>query len=239
MSNELILLVFLIIDLALVLQAARMGKEWVIMLIATNLLLCQVTSIKIIDFFGVSVSGATVFYSAIFLATDILSEHWGKQVAKRSVWLAFAAVIVFVVFCYMTRFLMPMEDSKITDAFDVLFGLTPRITFASMIAYVVSQNIDIWLYHWLHRHTNGKHLWLRNNGSTLISQFVDSTLFFGIAFVGLVPSVMSLIITGYLAKLAVALFDTPFIYLSYRFKVNGKSSPNQSAIMQAPECLPT
>jgi uncharacterized integral membrane protein (TIGR00697 family) len=82
-----------------------------------------------------------------------------------------------------------------------------------MVAYLVAQNLDVLLYDWLKKITNSKHLWLRNNGSTFVSQLVDSIIFTTIAFAGIYP-LTQLIIFTYLIKIIVAVLDTPFIYLT-------------------------
>ena len=209
------------IDLLLVLLATRWGKEWLKVLIVANLIVVQFSAVKNIQFFGFVANASAVFYAAIFLATDILTEHWGKKEGHLSVWKGFLAVVFVIGFGNALVYLSPIETNEITNAFNALFKSAPRITIASLTAYVIAQNFDVWLYHKIYQKTKGKYLWLRNNGSTIVSQFLDSVIFFGLAFYGVIPNIWSLIITGYVAKLVVAIFDTPFIYLSY--KLLGKS----------------
>lgn len=222
-SNELIFFVIMFVDLALILFFTKYGKEWLKILIVANLILVQLSAVKNVEIFGVVANASAVFYASIFLATDIITEHWGKKEGYRSVKKAFLAVIFLLGFGSLLRLFVPIEVTGITRAFDTLFAAVPRIIIASLIAYLIAQNFDIWFYHYIRTKTKGKFLWLRNNGSTLVSQLIDSILFFGIAFYGVVPNVISLILTGYVAKLVVALFDTPFIYMSY--KLLGKPLP--------------
>lgn len=222
-SNELIFFIIMFVDLALILFFTKYGKEWLKVLIVANLILVQLSAVKNVEIFGVVANASAVFYASIFLATDIITEHWGKKEGYRSVKKAFLAVIFLLGFGSLLRLFVPIEVTGVTQAFDILFAAIPRIIIASLIAYLVAQNFDIWFYHYIRTKTKGKYLWLRNNGSTLVSQLIDSILFFGIAFYGVVPNVLSLILTGYFAKLIVALFDTPFIYLSY--KLLGKPLP--------------
>ena len=77
-------------------------------------------------------------------------------------------------------YFLPIEGTAATFAFDTLFASVPRIVLASLVAYVIAQNFDVWLYHKIYKRTKGKNIWLRNNGSTLVSQFLDSIIFFGI-----------------------------------------------------------
>ena len=91
----------------------------------------------------------------------------------------------------------------------------PRVVLGSMIGYLVSQNIDVLGFHFLKQATDGRFLWLRNNGSTMISQSIDTVIFLVIAFAGLVPAqvLWQMIWMQYLLKLAIAAIDTPFVYL--------------------------
>jgi uncharacterized integral membrane protein (TIGR00697 family) len=215
-SNELIFIIAMVVDLSLVLAATRFGKQWLKMLIVLNLIMVQFTAVKNHSLFGFVANGSAVFYAAIFLATDILSEHWGKKAGYSSVLNGLLAVVFLIVFGNLYTLISPVEANAATDAFNTLFKSAPRITAASLIAYLIAQNLDVWLYDKIDSWMGGKHLWMRNNGSTLISQFLDSVIFFGIAFGGVVPNIWSLILTGYVAKLIVALFDTPFLYLSHK-----------------------
>ncbi|WP_157054822.1 queuosine precursor transporter, partial [Salidesulfovibrio brasiliensis] len=98
------------------------------------------------------------------------------------------------------------------EAFGSVIGSTPRIVAASLCAYFVSQHSDVRLFHFIRRLTNGRHLWLRNNLSTMVSQLADSTIFVTIAFWGVLP-VGEIIIGQWLAKMLIAAVDTPVVYL--------------------------
>ncbi len=116
----------------------------------------------------------------------------------------------------------PNANDYINGSLSVVFGLVPRITVASLVGFLCSQSIDVFLYHFIWKKTgdNDKMLWLRNNGSTLISQAVDTVLFTTLAFWGTYPTdvFFSILITTYLFKAVVALLDTPFIYLARKIK---------------------
>jgi hypothetical protein len=112
-----------------------------------------------------------------------------------------------------------------------IFSLMPRIAIASLIAYLISQYHDIWAFHFWKEKTGGRHLWLRNNLSTLISQLLDSLIFTLMAFAGTLPftELIQIIITTYLLKLVVALIDTPFIYLGRMLAIKmGEYFPDKS-----------
>ena len=118
--------------------------------------------------------------------------------------------------------LATLNANYINESLKVVFGLAPRITLASLAGYLCSQNIDVFLYHLIWKRTGGskKMLWLRNNGSTLTSQAIDTVIFTTLAFWGVYPKkvFISILLTTYLFKAIVALMDTPFMYLSRRIR---------------------
>jgi len=114
---------------------------------------------------------------------------------------------------------------KDEDAFTTILGIkkgATRITIASISAYLVSQYHDVWAFNFWRRITKEKHLWLRNNASTLVSQAIDTFLFISLAFYGVVP-VLPLILGQYFVKLCIALLDTPVVYL-FVYLIRGKES---------------
>jgi uncharacterized integral membrane protein (TIGR00697 family) len=112
----------------------------------------------------------------------------------------------------------PAADDFAQPHLAALFGFMPRIALGSLAAYLVSQMHDIWIFHIIKERTGGKHLWLRNNLSTMSSQLLDSLVFCSIAFLGLFPMNVwwEIVISTYVIKLAVAALDTPFMYLARR-----------------------
>ncbi|WP_165741708.1 queuosine precursor transporter [Candidatus Thiosymbion oneisti] len=227
MSNELLFFIITLVDLAFVLLAWKLGKEWVYITIITNIILVSTFAAKLIPIFGFVTNVSNTFYAAIFIATDILTEHHGKKVGYRSIWMGFIGLVLFVLLGqFVLQFEYIQDSEKVSIAMETLFSAVPRIAAASFIAYAIAQSLDVWLFHFIRERTRGKHLWFRNNGSTLVSQFIDSAVFFSLAFAGSVPFdvLVNIILTGYVVKLMVALLDTPFIYLSY--KVKGMAMPD-------------
>lgn len=165
----------------------------------------------------VTVSIGILPYPITFLVTDVISEIYGKQRANYLVYVGFVVSLMFLGFILIGRVLpvSQVQDPVIQEHFMAVFGMGIRAISASMIAYLVAQALDVRLFHLIRKVTDGKHLWLRNNGSTLISQFVDTTLIIFILFwdkPGM--NLWHLIFSGYLFKLFVALADTPFCYIS-------------------------
>jgi uncharacterized integral membrane protein (TIGR00697 family) len=159
-------------------------------------------------------------WPVVFLLTDVMNEYFGKQAVRRLSWITtgLIAFCFLVVFCAVK--LPTAEGSWLSDKeFAKAFGGSLWIMSGSICAFIVSQLLDVQLFHFFNKLTKGKMIWLRSTGSTVISQFVDS---FIVALIGLYLSgayplkmVLTLAITGYLTKLVIAVFLTPLIYVMH------------------------
>ncbi|MEL0455693.1 queuosine precursor transporter [Flavobacteriaceae bacterium SZ-1-7] len=181
--------------------------------------------------FDVEVFGSKLFvvsvgilpYPITFLITDLISEIYGKKRANQVVVTGIFASLFSVLIVFVADIVPAVPDSPIDDTlFSSVFGRTILAVGASMTAYLCAQFVDIQIYHFWKRVTKGKHLWLRNNFSTWLSQFVDtlSVVLLLCLFKVLPWSLFKgLLISGFLFKVFVALCDTPFMYLGvYLFK---------------------
>ena len=156
-------------------------------------------------------------YPVTFLVTDLISEIYGREKANRVVMVGFLSSL-FIMFVVMVGDIMPATSwSPVGDSvFHKVFGLFGPAIFASMTAYISAQFIDIRIFHFWKRKTNNRHLWLRNNGSTIFSQLVDTfSVLFLLCNFGVIEwdRFYSLFLNGFLFKLLIALIDTPLFYL--------------------------
>lgn len=171
--------------------------------------------------FGISVTLGNVVYSTVFLATDILSEIYGGQEARKAVKIGFFSMLIFTLLTQIDLLFIPNEQDIVNDSMHTIFSFMPRFCFASVVTYVASNTLDTYLYDIIkNKLPEDKFLWVRNNGSTMISQLIDSILFTLIAFVGIYSwkVIINLTIVTYLVKLVVAVLDTPFIYIAKRIE---------------------
>jgi len=171
------------------------------------------------DFFGIhtfEISVGILPYPVTFLITDIISEVYGKKKANLVVTSGIFASFFSLLIVYLADAVPATAWSPIDDSlFEKVFGATAIAVFASMVAYLLAQYIDIQLFHFWKRLTKGRHLWLRNNFSTFLSQFVDtfSVLFLLCSFGKIDWELFSgLLLSGFLFKVMVAALDTPFLY---------------------------
>ncbi|HPF15655.1 MAG: queuosine precursor transporter [Planctomycetes bacterium] len=175
-----------------------------------------------------TLTSGIITYPITFLLTDLVSEIWGRRRADFMVWMGFGMSFLMLILLKMAVILPPspiwvlpamgMPDSaSMQQAFEATFRNPSILLFASMLAYLVAQLFDVRLYHFWWKFTGGRHMWLRNNGSTIISQLVDTIivngifLHFGLGIPG--ATIVQIILAVYLCKVALALIDTPFMYL--------------------------
>ena len=161
------------------------------------------------------VSAGILPYPLTFLVTDLISEIYGQKRANLVVFSGFIASMFVLLFLWLGAQFNAIPSSIVGDeTYNSVFQNAWRIIAASMIAYLFAQFVDVRIFHFWKKLTNGKHLWLRNNGSTVASQLIDTTLVVCILFLGVWngDQIFQAIIDGWLFKMLMALVDTPIIY---------------------------
>lgn len=210
------------IDLSLTLVLYRLfGRQGLYAVIVLNIILMNIQGPKLTTIFGMQTSLGMIIYSGIYFATDILSERYGKREAHRAVMMGFATSIIVFVMMSISLLFLPTQDPEKADfarsvheAIAMLFGFSPRFVFGSLIAYFISQHLDVWTFHYLKEKTEGRMLWLRNNASTMSSQLVDTAIYSSVVWWGLFDfqTALELALAKYVFKVIIAALDTPFIY---------------------------
>ena len=179
--------------------------------------------------YTMSVPAGVVAYPFTFLATDLISELFGRKRAQMLVWVGFGMNVFMLLLMSINHWLPnSVGVSGGLDLFEGVYQFMVGNTIASMIAYLIAQSVDVRLYHFWKRLTKGKHLWLRNNASTTVSQLVDSIAIITILYIAGnlddaiddAGAVIILILNSYLFKFFFALFDTPLMYLGVRLLKN-------------------
>lgn len=200
--------------------------------IAIAAILANIQVIKTIELAGVVTTLGNTLYVSMYLASDLLNERFGPKVARRAVWFGFFTLIVTTIVMQMAlKFeVAPGVDisSDAQAALELIFGNISILLIASLTAYLVSQLLDVRLYRWLRRSFPAPNqLWIRNNGSTMISSFVDTLIFCTIAFMGMYEwSVwLEILFTTYILKFILTAVGTPFLYLARSFKVPAEDQP--------------
>ena len=187
--------------------------------------------------YSMSVPAGVVAYPFTFLATDLISELFGRKKAQIVVWVGFA-MNIFMLFLMTVNHWLPNAAgvSGGLDLFDGVYQFMVGNVIASMIAYLVAQSVDVRLFHFWKKKTKGQHLWLRNNASTTVSQLVDSTAILTILYlagnlgenINTIGTLIILIINSYLFKFFFALIDTPLMYLGVKLFKQFEEDPERT-----------
>ncbi len=229
--NELLLAGSLMLIYGGVLLGYRLfGRAGLYTMTVISTILANIECLLVIKAFGMEQTLGNVFFAATFLITDILSENEGKKAASRAVWIG-VFTSLFTILATQYWFLYTVADSDwVMPAVKEVFKNTPRMMLASLVVYAVSQRFDVWLYHAWWKLTTSRSgerrgfLWLRNNGSTLISQIINTVLFTLLAFLGIHDrgTLLSIMLSSYVIFVFTSLLDTPVVYLARKIKESGK-----------------
>ena len=232
LNQELLWVATIFIDLGCALIMFYIfGRQGLYATIVISLLLANLQGPKLTEIFGLQTSMAVILYSSIYFATDLLSERYGKEEATRAVMIGFLVSIVILLMTSLSLLYVPTTSSEAASLAEnvhaatiTLFDYSPRFVMGSLLAYLVSQRMDVLIFHYLKRKTSGKHLWLRNNLSTMISQGLDTLVYGLIVWWGVVDFFTAMTLAGskYVFKVLIALIDTPFIYIARNWDVSEK-----------------
>lgn len=187
--------------------------------LASNVMAIKMTSIGSISF-----PAGVYAFPISFLVTDVINEVWGKKEAGFTVILGFAASIVFTLLTMLAVWLPAADFWTMQPEYAMVLATVPRITIAGLVAFVFSQNTDLWIFDRLKALHKGKHLWIRNNVSTMAAQLVDSLIFIVIAFYGTMPTaaLVTMVFSQWAIKLLLAALDTPFVYWGVKWAEKGE-----------------
>lgn len=179
------------------------------------LVVSNILAVKVFSLFGFDLPAAVIVYMATFLITDVIGEVYGKKMAARAIRAGFITQIIVLFFIYIAVEVPAAPFFEMQTEYEMILGGSFQVIIASLISYLVSQNLDVFIFHKLKARHGRRLLWLRNNFSAVITQFVDTSIFIVIAFIGTVPAeiLISMIFMQYIAKIIIVLIDTPIVYL--------------------------
>ncbi|ANY68625.1 queuosine precursor transporter [Paenibacillus algorifonticola] len=207
------------------------GKVGIFAWIGMATVVANIQVVKTVDLqFGtlaIVITLGNTMYGTIYLASDLLNEKYGEADAKKAVWFGFFTLIASTIIMQMALLFNPAEPGvEAQAALQTIFGMLPQIALGSLCAYFVSQFLDVKIYSLLKRLFPARNqLWIRNNGSTIISQFVDSLIFCTIAFATEYEFDvwMSIFLSTYVIKFLVSVCSTPFLYAARSFTFKKES----------------
>lgn len=224
MSNTILWFVMMAANFAFIMFAfRRWGRIGLLVWIPISCIVANIQVTKNVVLFGFEATLGNIVYSTSFLATDMLSEFYRKEDAKQAVGFGFFALVSMTVLMQLAILFVPSQTDIVDPSLKTVFGLMPRIAIGSLVAYLLSNYHDVWSYSFWRRRTNGRHLWIRNNFSTFVSQLIDTLVFTFIAFYGVYESnvLIQIMASTFLLKWIVALADTSMIYLARHWVEKG------------------
>lgn len=219
--NEALLILNAALGLGFVLAAFMLGRSWLYASIILNLTLISILGQKIVSLWGYSTNVGNVFYVSVVFALFLIMEHFGRTAAIRALWLSAGVVAAGMTFMQIT---LPMQSPEpflaSADLLSQALVVAPRFAFASITAFLIAQNVCIWLYLYQREEIDHLHWWLKAAAVILLVQLLDSLIFFTIAFWGIIPSaaVVEGITAGYVIKSILGLLTIPLLYLSHRLR---------------------
>ncbi len=214
-SNEILFILLLIFALSLPLIAYWMGRVWVYVLIGVNAAAILPMAILSADIMGFSISLGTIYYASLFLATDLLTETYGKKAAYYAV-----ATNIGVSYLLVGLFQIPLafEPSELSitihEQMSAVYAHSWRMVLVGTLGFALTQLIDVNVYNYLHKKTGDNYLWLRNNASSITSALFANLFFWYFALGHIVDDWLASAIAGFLLTAFVNLCDTPFMYLA-------------------------
>ena len=221
-NQEILWLITLLADLSFTILLYRLfGKAGLQVAIAFSILLANLQGPKLTIIFGLQTSLGVIFYASIFFATDVLSENYGKKEAQKAVQMGFVVSVIMILMMSVALLYQPSNQpgtaaisQNIHNAFATIINFTPRFIIGSLLAYYISQRFDVWAFHLIKQKTGEKHLWLRNNLSTMSSQVLDTAIYSLVAWWGIVDlkTAIQLGLVKYAFKVVISIIDTGFIY---------------------------
>ncbi len=223
MSNELILIISLIGTYGAVLVWFTLfGENGLFCFSVLATITANIEVLILINAYGMEQTLGNILFGSTFLITDILSEVKGKKYSQKAVNMSMFASLCFILLTNSWFLYTPSENDFIFPAISEVFSNTPRIMITSLVVYFISQRFDVWAYHKWWEYTTKKFgnpkkfLWLRNNGSTLMSQLINNILFtFGsFLFIYDLETLINICISSYIIFIVTSLADTPALYLA-------------------------
>ena len=218
MNNLLFFVTALVTFSLLVFVSRKFGKDGIYAWIGMAVVVANVLVCKSVDLFSLSATLGNVLFGTVFLATDILTENYGVKAAKKAVWMGVSMEVITIILTQIALLFTPNSLDFVQDSMQNIFGLFPRVALASCSMFILSNQLDIYLFEKIKEKTNGKYLFLRNNVATIISQCIENYLFYVIAFFGIysMRDLVSMTVVCCAIEIVVAVLDTPFLYLAVR-----------------------
>jgi hypothetical protein len=209
--------------------AVRQYSVWFVIVVGifiTCLIAANIIAVKLVTVFGLTLPAAVIVFPISYIFGDVLTEVYGYKQARRVIWLAFSCNLLVVIAIYLAQILPSASFWQGQTAYETILGFTPRLLLASFLAFLVGSFANSFVLAKMKIATNGRWLWTRTIGSTLVGEGLDSLVFISVAFIGVIPSLQGLlttIVTQWLFKTSYEVIATPLTYgiVAYLKRVEG------------------
>lgn len=171
---------------------------------------------KQVDIAGISTALGNVMFASTYLTTDILNEKYSDKASRNAVKIAAGALVAYIVFALFTQAFVPNSYDVVNPGMKLIFAMSVRITTASGLMFVLSNWVDVILYKKIKEKMAGKHMWFRNNASTILCNCAENFAFSILAFAGTYPVgyCLEVAVAGSVIEMIISLCDTPFLYIA-------------------------
>ena len=201
---------------------------WFVIVVAvfvTSLIISNIIAVKLVGVWALVFPAAVIIFPLSYIFGDVLTEVYGYAKARRVIWLGFLCNLLAVIVIWIGLKLPPASFWPGQEAYEVILGFTPRLLLASFLAYLVGEFANSFVLAKMKIATEGRHLWTRTIGSTIIGQGLDSLVFITIAFWGIIPTsgIVTAVLTQWIIKTVYETLATPLTYwvVNYPKRVEG------------------
>jgi uncharacterized integral membrane protein (TIGR00697 family) len=217
LALSIIIIALIVVILGAIYARKSERPDGLIGLYITFTLASQLIAVKIAEFdfiaFKVTAPAAVFIFAVTFLITDLVNERYGQAETHRMIFIALAAQVAFSVFLIIGGALPAAPFWTAQEAWQEILGVVPRIMLASWVTFLITENLDAYLFARLRRLTQGRHVWARNAGSSFVSLTIDTVVFISLAFYGTGLPLISLMLGQFAIKYTVVIMSVPFMYL--------------------------
>lgn len=213
--NEILFFIEIIITFSAILVFQKVfNKNGLYIWIAIASIIANIQVIKNINLLGMDATLGNVMFASIFLATDILSENYGKKEAQKGVYVGIFSIVVYIISMQLSLSFIPSEIDNSHNSMKLIFGLMPRVCLSSIIMYITANLADVYIFDKLKK----QKLWIRNNISTILCNCLENFGFVFLAFLGVyhIYDVLKIALSTSMIEIIIAICDTPFLYMAKR-----------------------
>lgn len=226
MTNIVLLFVEIVCTFGAVILANKFfGKYGLLAWVPLASVLANIMTAKTVNMFGLSSTMGTVLFASTFLATDILTENYGVKLAKKAVFVGMFGTLFYIVSSQIGIRYIPSMFDYAHDSMVTIFSLSFRISISSVIMYFIANMSDVYLYDKLKLKMGGKHMWVRNNVSTILCNCLENFFFMFMAFIGTfdLTTVIIMALSTSVIEIIAGICDTPFLYIATKWKCKNEN----------------